>query len=393
MKLVIFALLAALLACPAFAAPLTFNAKNINIDIDSITRQIESLLMEQYGNFSNTTVTITGMNTSISVQPGSILNGTMPTPQIGAAGQNQTGNQTQQGAAVPQTGVLWGQDIKKQVINVALIAGLLCYIFAAGRIADYLLSSGKRITKKEAVFVPFAYLATSAIFVIIYLTSGFFAPPQATIVTLGFFLVVVPALITLAAGTAVIYWFFRDRIGASECFSLSLRIIFAPIFDGIKGYWTALGAAVIIAIVSTLAFFSSGGNMALATTDFLFLSITVSLYFVYKAAVAQSNEERASSLTTLLFILSPSIIRIFARDIACAVIGAIPVRLFSSCPLAASDQQTSLALSLAATFIVLLPLIPIAYAALVNALRATTVFKLLAAKDPQASVEKGADGA
>ncbi|MFA5105689.1 MAG: hypothetical protein WC506_01890 [Candidatus Micrarchaeia archaeon] len=364
------------------AAHAALNVKNI--DIDALTSQIEKLLNEQYGNMTTigtqvTGINISGLNVSALNATGGVSGGVV---QGGVIPANNTTGQgaSQQGSYQIPGQQLLGQDLKKQIINVIIIASILCYIFAAGKIADFLQSGGKEITKKEALVAPFAYFAASAFAILFYFSSGLYAPPQATPVTLGFYLILIPALITLGAGTIVLYSFFHDRLNPASCFSLSIRIIGAPIFDGIKGYWTALGAAVIVGGVSTISFFSSGGNMALATTDFLYLSITVSLYFIYKAAVALSNEDRASSLTTLLFILSPSIIRVFARDIACAIIGAIPIRLFSACPLAA-DQQTSLALSLAATFIVLLPLIPIAYAALVNSLRAISVLKLLAAKE------------
>ncbi len=384
MKITLVFIFTILLFGALFAA---MTVKNVNIDLDFLTQQIEKMLQTQYGNLSDMSVSVSGFNTSFNATPADILAYKNITNPQGQPVQNASKNGTDSsGTALlvkPKSPALpfLGQDLRKQVINVAIILAILCYIFAAGKIADFLQSSGKAITKKEALFAPFAYFATSALLIIIYISSGFFAPPQSTPITLGFFLIIIPSLIALVGGTAALYYFFRDRMNIASCFSLSIRIIFAPLFDGIKGYWTALGGAAIVGVISTISFFSSGGNMALATTDFLFLSITVSLYFVYKAAVAMSNEDRATNLTTFLFILSPSIIKVFARDIACAAIGAIPIKLFATCPLSQSDQQTSLALSLAATFIVLLPLIPIAYAALVNTLRAATVLKLLFAKD------------
>ena len=43
-----------------------------------------------------------------------------------------------------------------QFRDIAIFAAISCYVFAAGKIADSLSSSGRRITKREVILAPFA---------------------------------------------------------------------------------------------------------------------------------------------------------------------------------------------------------------------------------------------
>ena len=91
--------------------------------------------------------------------------------------------------------------------ELALIAIVLVYIFAAGKIADFLQSSGKRISKREALLAPFAYLFAACIGALAYFASGAWVPPQNTIITDAVFLVLIPAAIVIGLGAAVLQSF------------------------------------------------------------------------------------------------------------------------------------------------------------------------------------------
>ncbi len=238
-----------------------------------------------------------------------------------------------------------------QLRVLAIIAALLCYVFAAGKIADFLQSSGRKIAKREALFAPFAYLFVSGFGVLLYFGSGAAKPPQDTLITNGFYLLFIPALIAVALGTLVLYGFFRDRLSFPRSFDLSLHIILAPIFDGLRGYWTALGAAAILALISSFAFYSSGLQLSLVTTDFMLLSIVVSLYFLYRALTSAGNENKAANFVTMLTILAPSLLQKFFREAVCLVLTRIPLDFFRTCPLDSVGSEVSLALSVGATLL------------------------------------------
>ena len=278
-----------------------------------------------------------------------------------------------------------------QLRDLAIIAVLLCYVFAAGKIADFLQSSRRKITKKEALFAPFAYLFVSGFGVLLYFGSGAARPPQDTLIANGFYLLFIPALIVVGLGALVLYGFFRDRLSLPQSFDLSLRIILAPIFDGLRGYWTALGAAAILVLISSFAFYSSGLQLSLVTTDFLLLSIVVSLYFLYRAATSAGNEAKASNFVTMLTILAPSLLQKFFREAVCLVLTRIPLDFFRTCPLDSVGSEVSLALSVGATLLLLLPAVPFIYAFAVNLLRAATLAELLLRREPKmaAKGEKG----
>ena len=272
--------------------------------------------------------------------------------------------------------------------ELALLAIVLVYVFAAGKIADFLQSSGKRITKREALFAPFAYLFVTCVGAAAYFASGAWAPPQNTVITEAFFLVLVPAAIVIGLGAVVLHSFFRDRMNAWQCIDLSLHVILAPIFDGIRGYWTAFGAAAILVAISVLTYWSSGGNFSLVTLDFLLLSILVSLYFLYRAIMSHDSDGRAANLVTMLTVLAPSVLRLFMRDVACALLSLIPLDFFRTCPLAQAGNEVTLALSVLATLVILVPVIPFIYALIVNLLRFLTVVEvLLSPEKPEAGKE------
>ena len=261
---------------------------------------------------------------------------------------------------------------------LAIFALILWYVFAAGKIADFLQTSGKPINKREALFAPFAYLLLSAFGILLYVSFGLWKPPQDTLVTNGFYLVAVPIGIAIAAGTIAIYSFFRDRLTLTQSADFSVHIAICPLFDGLQGYWTALGAAAVLVVLSGISFYSSGGQLALATNDFLLLSVVVSAYYLYKAFTAVGNEQKASSVVTVLAIMAPSIIEKFLRQTACAVLSGIPISFFQNCLL--DSGQATLLLSIAATLILLVPAVPIIYAFTVNLLRALTLSRVLLGK-------------
>lgn len=273
--------------------------------------------------------------------------------------------------------------------GIAVIAIVMCFLFAAGRIADFLQSSGKRISKKEALYAPFAYTLFSMIGIIAYFTTGAWVPPQNTIITNVFYLLLLPAAIAIGVGALVLHSFFHDRLNPLQSLDLSMHIILAPIFDGIRGYWTALTASVIVLGISVASYFSSGMNFSLVTFDFLLASIIVSCYFLYRAFTSRSNEGRASNIITIMTIMAPSVLRLYFKDLVCAGLSLIPLQVFQTCPLLQVGNEVTLALSVAATLLLLVPAIPVIYAIMVNALRVVTVVHVLTRKEqPQERAER-----
>ena len=274
------------------------------------------------------------------------------------------------------------------IIKLAIVALVLLYIFAAGKIAEFLRMSGRGISKHEVLLVPFAYLFAAAFGILIYFASGLWVPPQSTIITMGFYFLLLPLGITIGLGAAVLHLFFQDRLNAWQSLNLSLHVILAPIFDGLSGYWASFGAAAILVFISGFTYWSSGGNFSLVTLDFLLLSSVVALYFLYRTITSPTNEGRASNLVTMLVVTAPSILRLFFKDIACALLALIPFDFFRTCPLLQAGNEVTLALSVLATLIVLIPIIPIIYALIVNLLRFAGVLQILFAPEAKAEPAK-----
>ncbi|VVC01499.1 Uncharacterised protein [uncultured archaeon] len=268
-----------------------------------------------------------------------------------------------------------------EIQHAMIIGVLLCYVFAAGRIADFLQSCGRKIAKREVIYAPLAYMLFSMIGVIFYFISGSAAPPQNTIITLAVYLLLIPLGICIGIGALVLHSFFRDRLSAVQSLDLSMKIILAPLFDGIRGYWTAIGAAALVVFISGASWFSSGGNFSLITLDFLLASMLAAVYFLYKALTSRTNEGRASNVVTMLTLLAPSVLRLYFKDIVCALLSQIPIDFFRSCPLDQIGNEVTLALSVAATLVILVPVIPVVYAIMVNALRVASVMQALAGKE------------
>lgn len=275
-----------------------------------------------------------------------------------------------------------------QLRILGVISVILFFIFAAGKIADFLQSSGKKISKREALYSPFAYIFLSGLGVLLYFSSSFWKPPQDTLITNAFYLLLIPAAIVIGVGALVLHSFFHGRLNAVQSLDLSMHIILAPVFDGLKGYWTALGAAAILVGISSFAFYSSGGRLALVTLDFLLLSIVVSLYYLYRALTSTGNENKASNVVTMLTILAPSILQGFFKELVCAVLSHIPLDFFRSCPLYQVGNEVTLALSVGATLLLMVPVVPIVYAMMVNLLRALTLAQLLLKKEPKEPFEQ-----
>jgi len=276
-----------------------------------------------------------------------------------------------------------------QYKDLFIFAIIACYIFAAGKIADFLSKSGGRITKREVLLAPFAYVFLCALSLLLYASSGAWVPPQNTIITTAAYLLLVPLALCIAAGAISLHAFFHDRLSILQSLDLSLHIVLAPIFDGLKGYWTAIGAAAVLVLASSLSFWSSGGNFSLVTLDFLIMSAIFSLYFLYRALTSQDNEGRASNFLSMLVLLSPSVLRLVLPSVVCALLALIPLQFFKTCPLLAVGNEVTLALSVLATMVVLVPVIPLLYALMVNLLRAATAFSILLQKEkPEKAKEK-----
>jgi len=278
-----------------------------------------------------------------------------------------------------------------QFRDIIIFAVIACYIFAAGKITDSLSSSGRHISKREVIAAPFAYVLLCFFALLLYASSGAWVPPQNTIITTAAYLVVIPLALCISAGALALHGFFHDRLNPLQSLDLSMHIMLAPIFDGLGGYWTAIGAAAVLVLASSLSFWSSGGNFSLVTLDFLIMSALFSLYFLYRALTAQNNEGRASNFVSMLVIFTPSVLRLFLPTLACALLSLIPLQFFKTCPLLQVGNEVTLALSVLATLVLLVPVIPLLYALSVNLLRAATAFSVLLRKETPAKA-KGKDG-
>jgi hypothetical protein len=256
-----------------------------------------------------------------------------------------------------------------QFRDLVIIFAVLCYIFASGKIADFLQSRGGAASRREALLSPLAYMIFGAAGVLVYFSSGASTPPQNTIITLLVYLALVPLGIIAGVGAIVLWGFFRGRINPVQALDLSIHIVLAPLFDGLAGYWSALGAAAILVAISGISFYSSGGDLSLVTTDFLLLSGVVALYFLYRMLTATDNEARARALVTFMILLAPGIMQRYFAELVCAGLSLIPLEFFKSCPLLNAGDEVTLALSVLATLLVIVPVIPFVYAIAVNALR------------------------
>ena len=196
----------------------------------------------------------------------------------------------------------------------------------------------------------------------------------------------------IGAGALAIHGFFHDRLNILQSLDLSMHIILAPIFDGLAGYWTAISAAAVLVLASSLSFWSSGGNFSLVTLDFLIMSALFSLYFLFRALTAQNNEGRASGFVSMLVIFTPSVLRLFLPAVACALLSFIPLQFFKTCPLLQVGNEVTLALSVLATLVLLVPVIPVLYALSVNLLRAATAFSVLLRKEKPAAAKEEKEG-
>ncbi|MCX6771753.1 MAG: hypothetical protein NTX79_06890 [Candidatus Micrarchaeota archaeon] len=272
-------------------------------------------------------------------------------------------------------------SLLSQFRDIAIFAAIACYIFAAGKITDFLSSSGKRMTKREVLVVPFAYVFLCFFTLLLYASSGAWVPPQNTIITMAAYLVLLPLALCICAGALALHGFFHDRLNPLQSLDLSMHIILAPLFDGLAGYWTAIGAAAVLVLASSLSFWSSGGNFSLVTLDFLIMSAIFSLYFLYRALTARDNEGRASNFVSMLVIFTPGVLRLFLPTVACALLSLIPIQFFKTCPLLQAGNEVTLALSVLATLVLLVPVIPLLYALSVNLLRAATAFSVLMYKE------------
>jgi len=279
-----------------------------------------------------------------------------------------------------------------QFRDIVIFAIIACYIFAAGKIADFLAKAGGRITKREVLFAPFAYVFLCFFALLLYISSGAWVPPQNTIITAAAYLVLLPLALCIASGALALHGFFHDRLNPLQSLDLSMHIVLAPIFDGMAGYWTAIGAAAVLVFASGLSFWSSGGNFSLVTLDFLIMSALFSLYFLYRALTARDNEGRAANAVSTLVIITPSVLRLFLPSVVCALLALIPLQFFKTCPLLQTGNEVTLALSVLATLVILVPVIPIIYAIAVNVLRAASAFAVLLRKEkPAKADEKGGE--
>ena len=280
-------------------------------------------------------------------------------------------------------------SLLSQFRDIIIFSAIACYIFAAGKIADFLASSGRRITKREVLLAPFAYVFLGFFALLLYASSGAWVPPQNTVITTVAYLLAIPLALCIGAGALALHGFFHDRLNPLQSLDLSMRIILAPIFDGLSGYWTAVGAAAALVLASSISFWSSGGNFSLVTLDFLIMSALFSLYFLYRALTAQNNEGRASNFVSMLVIITPGVLRLFLPAVACALLSLIPLQFFRTCPLLQVGNEVTLALSVLATLVLLVPAIPVLYALFVNLLRAATALSVLLRKEKPSKAAEG----
>jgi|GEM_PF-1178732 len=321
------------------------------------------------------------------------LNGTggiTPSAVAGAAGIGATGvagSAAAAGIPIPQPPAI--VIPAGQLYALAALALVFLYVFAAGKIADFLQSSGRKITKREALYAPFAMMFVALVFISFYFLSGMARPPQDTLVTILVYTIVAPAAIAIGIGALVLKGFFADRLSAVQSLDLSLHIVLAPIFDGLKGYWTALGAAAILALISSVAFYSSGGRFALATFDFLLLSILASLYYLYRAFTTPGNENKASNAVVVMCLLAPNLLQRQLKEVACAALSQIPLPFLHPCPLESAGAEVTLALTIGTVMLLLVPVVPIVYAFAINLLRAYSLAKLLLSRGEKGAVGEG----
>lgn len=261
-----------------------------------------------------------------------------------------------------------------------LMAVVLFYLFSAGRIADFLQTGGRPITKKEVLLVPFIFMVFSSVGVLFYFSSPYWVPPQNTIVTNAIYLLAIPLAISIVLGAFVLCSFFHGRLNVIQSFDLSSRIVLAPLFDGLKGYWTMINVIFILGIIATISFYSSGGNFSLITLDFLLLSLLVASYFIYHAVTGAGNENKASNFVTALVLIAPSVLRMYFKELVCKGLMMVPFSIFATCPLDQMGSEITLAISVLATLIILIPVIPFAYAIMVNLLRFMAAVEVMVRK-------------
>ncbi len=275
-------------------------------------------------------------------------------------------------------------DVSGSVIELRYaISGivLLTYLFAAGKIADYVQNAGGTLTRREMFLSSFAYMLSASAAVLVYFASPYWAPPQDTLVTKLAYLIAIPLALAAAAGALAILSFFRNRLNLAQAADLSTRIVFAPVFDGLRGYWTMLNTMFVLGIIAAVAFYSSGGNFSLITLDFLILSIAAALYFAYRSISSQNSEDKASNAAAAFILVAPSVLRTFFKDLVCSGLSIVPFGIFSSCPLSQSGGEATLAISVLATLLLLVPVIPVVYAVFVNALRFFSALRLAAMRE------------
>ncbi|MDD5337638.1 MAG: hypothetical protein PHS02_04095 [Candidatus ainarchaeum sp.] len=266
----------------------------------------------------------------------------------------------------------------RELVTVCII---LSYVFSAGKIAEFLQSWGRRITKKEALLAPFAYMLFATLGIMYYFLSGAWVPPQHTIITTAVYLAVVPFAIALIVGALVLYSFFHDRLNALQSLDLSLKVLLSPLLDGISGYWTALVAAALLVFISAASAYSSNMNFSDIPLDFILLSVIFAIFFLYRAFTSADNGGKASNFVTALTLIVPAILRMYFRDLVCAGLALVPFDFFSACPIQDLGTGVELALSVLATLIILIPVIPFVYALVVNTLRFAAVARIVAGKE------------
>lgn len=267
-----------------------------------------------------------------------------------------------------------------QLRHIVMLLCVLTYLFACGRIADFLQSREKQISKKELFLVPIAFMIFIVLGVVVYFFSPYWVPPQDSLIANLVYLVLVPLGIAVGIGIVILFLFFRDRLNILQCIDLAVKIVFAPVFDGLKGYITALHTVFILGIIATISFYSSGGDFALITLDFLLLSVIVALYFIYRAFTSKENENKASNFVTALILITPAIVKMYFKELVCKSLSLIPFSFFETCPFEQIESEIGLAISIAVTLLILIPVIPFAYAILVNLLRVITVIDRAAKK-------------
>ncbi len=300
-----------------------------------------------------------------------------------AADSSNYANNSSNATLLKQSGTGGASQAMFEFRSLIILLVVLTYLFASGRIADFFQSGGKWVSKKEVLLAPLAFMAFASFAIIAYFLSPYSALPQDTIVTKLIYLLVIPLTLATGAGVFVLMLFFHDRLNMLQALDLSVKIVFAPVFDGLQGYWTAINVVFILGVLSTIAFYSSGGNFSLVTMDFLLLSIIASLYFIYRGLTAVGNESKASALITAFILIAPSIMRFYFKDLVCAGLALLPFNMFSPCPLNTVGSEITLVISVLATLVILIPVIPVAYAVMVNVLRFLTVAEVLVRKAPR----------